>query len=103
MPNTKTDLGDKLKEVSGYNHVYFQPPESVKMSYPCIRYDISDVDVDRADDTAYKRKIRYTVTRIGNKSDEYIIDAFLNTFPYCRFDRRYITDNLYHDVFIIYY
>ena len=103
MPNTRTDFGNKLKEVSGYNNVYFQPPESFKMSYPCIRYDISDVDVARADDTAYKRKIRYTVTRMGNKSDEYIIDAFLNAFPYCRFDRRYITDNLYHDVFIIYY
>ena len=40
MPNTKTDLGDKLKEVSGYKNVYFQPPESLKMSYPCIRYEI---------------------------------------------------------------
>lgn len=103
MPNTKTDLGDKLKEVSGYNHVYFQPPESVKMSYPCIRYEISDVDVKKADDTAYKRKVRYTVTRIGNKSEEQLIVAFLEAFPYCRFDRRYVADNLYHDVFTIYY
>lgn len=103
MKSTTKELGDKLKEILGSDNVYFQPPESYKMSYPCIRYELSGVQSIRADDLSYKRKDRYTVMRIGKKSDEHLIDAFLDTFPYCAFDRRYVSENLYHDVFTIYY
>ena len=34
----RVDLGNKLKEILGSNNVYFQPPDNLKMVYPCIRY-----------------------------------------------------------------
>ena len=34
----RIDLGNKLKEILGSSNVYFQPPDNLKMVYPCIRY-----------------------------------------------------------------
>ena len=100
---TRIELGQKLRQILGSDNVYFQPPETVKLKYDCIIYELSDTNVGRADDTAYKRMRGYKVTRIGRGPDEHLIDAFLDSFPYCRYDRRFVTDNLYHDVFMLYY
>ena len=39
----RVDLGNKLKEILGSNNVYFQPPDNLKMVYPCIRYRLEVV------------------------------------------------------------
>ena len=37
MAETKQEkLGKALIELLGSNNVYFQPPESIKIDYPCI-------------------------------------------------------------------
>ena len=38
---TRLELQNKLEELLGFRHVYYQPPESVKMEYPAIRYSKS--------------------------------------------------------------
>lgn len=85
------------------DNVYYQPPENLKMKYPCIRYEKEDIDTDYADDRVYSMKDQYTITIIGLDPDTDVPRIILDTFQYCNFDRRYISDNLYHDVLTIYY
>ena len=46
-------LQTKLEELLGSRHVYYQPPESLKMEYPAIRYSKNDIRVDRANNNSY--------------------------------------------------
>lgn len=84
-------------------NVYFQPPESLKIEYPCIKYSVSGVDVKRANDHLYLTKMRYEVIYISKNPDSMLVEEILKRFPMSRFDRTYIADNLYHNVFTIYY
>ena len=45
----RVDLGNKLKEILGSNNVYFQPPDNLKMVYPCIRYRLEGGNAEYAD------------------------------------------------------
>jgi len=54
--------------------VYFQPPESFKINYPCIVFSISDIDTKFADDNPYRLKKRYTVTLIDKNPDNITMD-----------------------------
>lgn len=84
------------------SRVYFQPPETIKLKYPCIIYNRSAIDTKHADDKLYNHRRRYTVTVIDPDPDSEILEKILN-LPLCRFDRHYTADNLNHDVFNVYY
>ena len=99
---SRLDLHELLCSVLGTRNVYFQPPESVKMQYPCIVYKRSAVNTRFADNELYMRKKRYTVTVIDKNPDSEIPDK-VASIPMCAFDRHFASDNLNHDVFSIYY
>ena len=99
---SRLDLHEVLCSVLGTRNVYFQPPESVKMQYPCIVYERSAVNTRFADNELYMRKKRYTVTVIDKNPDSEIPDK-VASIPMCAFDRNFTSDNLNHDVFSIYY
>lgn len=96
----RLDLSKKFKMIAP--NVYFQPPASVKMQYPCIRYELADIHTTHADNRLYTAKRRYTVTVIDKDPDSQIPFALIE-FPLCSFDRHYVADNLHHWVFGIYY
>ncbi len=54
----RLELHAKLVDFLGSGHVYFQPPESVRLTYPCIIYNLDDFDVKRADNELYLGKDR---------------------------------------------
>lgn len=85
------------------DNVYYQPPENLKMKYPCIRYEKEDIDTDFADDRTYNKTSEYLLTVIGDDPDTDIPDRLLEELQHCTFDRRYISDNLYHDVLRVYF
>lgn len=85
-----------------FHHVYFQPPMSVKMQYPCIKYERSSTNKLPADNLSYIRHPRYTLTFISRDPDDPIVDAIAN-LPKCSHDRYYAADNLNHDVFSLYF
>lgn len=91
-----------LCDVLGSDHVYFDPPESVKMKYPCIVYERSDDNSIFADDTRYNLKMRYSLTLIDKSPDSEFLDRLLS-LPYCYYDRHFTSDNLHHDALNIYY
>ena len=96
-------LHEKLKEILGSNYVYFQPPESVKMSYPCIKYDFASIDVKSADDNPYRMTRRYTVQVIDRNPDSEIPKNLLESFSMITSERFYKADNLNHFTFVLYY
>lgn len=104
----RTNLHDMLCDimticVSGRPpNVYFQPPDNLKMSYPCIVYSLSDIDTQFADNIPYIRQRKYTLTVIDRNPDSIIVDK-ISELPRCSFDRSYKADNLDHWVFSIYY
>lgn len=51
--NSRIDLHEELRAILGSGFVYFQPPESVKMIYPCIVYALDLMDMKYADDRPY--------------------------------------------------
>ena len=99
---SRLELQEKLEELLGSKSVYYQPPESVKMEYPAIRYSKSRIDVKRADNSIYSKNIRYELIVIDRKPDNPVIDKLLE-LPYCSYDRAYKADNLNHDVLTIYW
>ena len=94
----RIDLHNKLISILGNNNVYFNPPESLKMNYPCIRYHLNGIRKDSADDKSYMRHKSYTITLIHKNPENKILDEILD-LDMCSFDRSYVSDNLYHFVF----
>jgi len=91
-----------LVSISGINNVYFQPPPSVQMEYPCIIYRRDYELTNHADDLPYKHRKRYLVTVIDRDPDSDIGDK-IATLPLCVFDRFYTADNLNHDVYKLFF
>lgn len=97
----RIELDAKLREVLGSTNVYFQPPESIKLKYPCIIYNLSSATDMHADDQLYRRMKRYSVTYITKNADDPKLDE-IDNMRYCSFERGYAADNLYHFVYNIY-
>lgn len=90
------------KTILGAKRVYFQPPESVKLEYPAIVYDLDYIKSQHADNFPFVNKRRYSVTIITKDPDNDYIDKML-TLPSASFQRSFTMDNLYHYNFTIYF
>ena len=99
----RLEFHEKLIKFLGNNNVYYSPPETVKLEYPCIIYSISDVNPIHANNISYDVKKRYQILHIYRNPDGDLIKEFSEGFSYCRFVRHYTSDNLNHDIFEIYY
>lgn len=95
-------LQNLLKALLGSDHVYFQPPPSVNMQYPCIVYERDRVETDFADNVPYKHMKRYQITIIDRNPDSLIPDL-IAALPMCSFDRRFTADGLHHDVYNLFF
>lgn len=91
-----------LVQILGSDQVYFQPPPSVKMKYPCIVYERDSASAKHADNQPYSVVRRYQVTYIDHLPDGDVVDK-LEALPLSEFSRHFATSGLNHDVFSIYY
>jgi len=98
----RLELHNLLCSKLGSQNVYFQPPENLKINYDAIVYSLDGVDQKYADNITYSKKRRYLITHIFRNPENDLIYNMTN-IEYCRFIRRFVTDNLYHDVYEIYY
>ena len=103
MPRTREEFHEKLCEVLGSRHVYFEPPASVKMTYPAIVYSRAAADVLHADNKIYRYVPCYDVTTISKNPEFNLFWDFKEKFTYCREGRDYDADNLKHKTYTIYY
>lgn len=95
-------LQAKFEEILGSRNVYFQPPASVSMRYPAIRYELGGFQNKSANNSnAYMSSTGYECVLITKEPDvEYLERIF--KIPYCKFGRYYRADNLHHYTFTIY-
>jgi hypothetical protein len=98
----RLDLQTLLIDVSGIDNVYFQPPPTIKLQYPCIIYNRYYEQINHADDIPYRRRLRYTVIVIDKDPDSEIPDK-ISQLPLCSYDRFYTADNLNHDVYKLFF
>ena len=90
------------KAVPSNVKVYYQPPENLKITYPCVIYSLDGDNVEHSDNRIYYGQKRYTVTVIDSNPDSIIPDC-IRYLPYCNFVRTYRSDKLNHSVFTIYF
>jgi hypothetical protein len=99
---SRLNLQSVLETVLGSRNVYFQPPESLKLKYPCIIYEEVRGRSFRANDKLYSYRKCYNLIVIDKDPDSTIPDR-LRELPLCDTDRIYKSDNLYHFSFTLYY
>lgn len=98
----RIELQSMLEKLLGSRNVYFQPPETLKINYPCIIYNLATIDVDQADDMNYICRKAYSVTYVDKNPDNTMVDELIK-LPGCRFDRTYRSSNLNHYTFTLFY
>lgn len=99
---TRLNLQNKLEELLGSKHVYYNPPENLKMEYPAIRYSKNDIEDIYASNIKYISRDVYDLIVIDKKPDNPVIKKLLE-LPYSEFDRHYVADSLNHDIIRIFY
>lgn len=100
--NDRYSLQKLLEDLLGSKNVYFQPPEGFKMQYPCIIYQKSDEYYRHADNIRYHERTVYDVTVIDCDPDSKIPHK-VSKLNYCRFNRCFVSGNMYHNVYELTY
>lgn len=103
MAKSRATLHSTLVSAFGSEKVYYQPPETIKLTYPCIVYNKDSMTLRHADDRMYNGLDHYTITIITRDPDSTSYMDVLNALEYCRYDRTYVADNLYHFAISTYY
>lgn len=91
------------KREDGKDNLFFQPPESVKLVYPCIIYKMVDARHKFSNNHTYNFRKGYEVTIITIDPDEEMVNRIAEEFIMCMFQRHFVNDNLHHYVFKIYW
>lgn len=90
-----------LEDILESKNVYFQPPENLKIKYPCFIYNANRRNDLFADNKRYIKGESYEVTFISHDLDTIYEDRLMDK-DYVFFSRFFVSDNLYHTVYIVY-
>lgn len=100
--NQREYIDTLLRSLTGVNKVYFQPPATVSLKYPCVIYTFSNYERWFADDKALFSWPEYEVTLIDRDPESEIhrqimlLDQDSGNNCYVSFQRFYTADNLNH-------
>lgn len=98
---SRLELHDLLLEYS--DNVYYQPPSTINMKYPCIVYNKSGKDILYADNKKYRNIQNYHLTVIDRDPDSKIADRLESDIVGCVVSQYYTVDNLNHTTLNLYY
>lgn len=98
---SRLDLQAILEAILGTREVYFQPPESMKISYPAIVYSRNEIRNRSANNKVYIQRDMYQITVIDPNPESQYVRA-VSQLPTARHVRHFTKDNLNHDVFSLY-
>lgn len=90
-----------LLSIGGPN-VYYQVPPNMIIKYPCIKYEMKKIGNEHANDAVYIQDTSYTITIMNKEVDDVVTDK-ISKLQKCSFDRRFVSDGIYHNVFNLYY
>lgn len=102
MARDRLELHDQLVKILGSTNVYFQPPSSVVLRYPCIIYSLDTIDVFHAQNKRYLGMRRYMVTVVDRNPDSLTYEKILD-LPYSDFQTFLVKDNLNQYVCSLYW
>lgn len=100
---SRLKLHEELCELLGNRNVYFNPPSSLTLKYPCIVYNRTKPDIKRANDQIYSKTNCYELTVITKNPDDDTYERIMEHFKYADYDRSFSHNNLCHDALRIYY
>lgn len=103
---TSDQLLQMLDELLDHIPLYYDPPSETLMSYPCIRVTHDDLNIIHANNKKYSMMMSYTLTYLNEESVDVGLDSITSkiiNLEYCTFNRHYVSDNIHHYVFKIYY
>lgn len=89
-------------DLTNPSNVYFQPKQSIKLTYPCIIYERDQARNHFADNFPYSHTKRWQITVIDKDPDSDIPDR-VSAMPMSTFQRSFASDNLYHDIYSLYF
>ena len=101
----RSDLHQELKrqfQRPNEPHVYYQPPEGLKLVYPCIVYKLNGLPDRYADNLPYFSYREYQLTVIDPDPESDLRERVAR-LKWCRFVRSFVNDNLHHFVFELNY
>lgn len=98
----RADLQTLFENILGSRNVYYDPPESVIMHYDAIRYSRRKIDNTFANNKVYRQENSYEVIVIYRDPDS-DLPRKISQLPKCVHDRHYKSNNLHHDVFVLYW
>lgn len=102
MARPREELQTILESIDASAEVYYQPPDSVHIEYPCIVYNLDAAQSNYADNVLYSYTKRYQVTVIDRDPDSEIPDEVI-ALPMCEFERSFRSDNMNHFVFNLFF
>lgn len=99
----RLSLHKEFETLLGNKNCYYQPPESLKLKFDCIIYNLSAANIDRADNKVYLFTRRYNVTFITKNPDNPIIEELPKRFEHCVLNNFFTSDNLNHYNYTLFY
>lgn len=103
MTRSRLDLHEELCSILGSRNVYFQPPENIKLKFPCIVYNLDDVTNVKADNKTYLKNKRYFITIISNDPDYALYEDLIDHFEMCELDRAAVSESMNHWYLTLYW
>lgn len=100
---TRLQLQDELESILGSPNVYYQPPSSTSLKYPCIIYELDNTNVKAADNNKYIKVNRYHVKHLYKSLSNELKDSILDSFMMVSHNNRMKVDGLYNDDFTLFY
>ena len=94
----RIEIHEILAGILGTRNVYFQPPESLKLVYPCIVYERSNIGNTDANNDVYLQDYSYRITVIYQDPDS-DLPKKVSKLVQCRFVRHFSINGLNHDLF----
>ena len=99
----RLQLQQEFKTLLGSSNVYFQPPKTISLKYPCVIYNREAPHILRANNKPYKITQRYKVTYITKDPADPMINRMIEAFEMIAPTRFFVSDNLYHNNYTLYY
>lgn len=98
----RNELSKIFESILGSKNVYFEPPENVKLKYPCVVYSRDPIETRSAGNKPYIINQPYLATLIYLDPDS-DLPTKMASLPMCRNTSNFTSDNLHHSNYKIYY
>lgn len=99
---SRLELQTLLESILESRNVYNQPPSTLNMTYPAIRYSLNSIDNVRANNAVYVQNKSYKIILIDKDPDSEYVDK-ISKLQKCSFTTAYTSDGLNHWVFNLYF